>query len=352
MKQEQKKAEKSRKEQENLPLTAPGCFSLPFTALSIRTVLKDISPINLGVVLGHDHLYTLPPPDVRDLDLWMDSEDAAIQELEDFRAAGGGLLVEMTTVDYGRDAAALARVCQASGVHVVAATGFNKGKFADRLTQNCLPEDIAKWMIQEVQHGITQFSSSQPHPEHAPHVRAGLIKASSGLDGANPNEYAVFEAAIQAHHATGAPIGTHTEKGTWALEQAALFLEGGVVPHKVLLGHLDLKPDLPYLLEVLSTGVNIGFDQFGKEKYLPDHTRVELLQTLCEQGFSSQLILGGDMARKSYFRAYNGTPGLRHIPTTIQKMLLERLPEGVVQNLLSLNAVRWLSFRVKSSEGQ
>ncbi|NJK46599.1 MAG: hypothetical protein HC933_22215, partial [Pleurocapsa sp. SU_196_0] len=128
----------------------------------IRTVLGDINSDSLGVTLGHDHLYTLPPEDVTDLDLRMDSEEAAIRELEDFRRAGGGGVVEMTTVDYGRDGAALARVSRASGVHVVATTGFNKGVFADRLTAARSIEDIAAWMTREISVGLERFSDAQP----------------------------------------------------------------------------------------------------------------------------------------------------------------------------------------------
>lgn len=311
----------------------------------IRTVLGDLPSSDVrGVILGHDHLYTLPPEDVTDPDLRMDSEDAAIRELESFRAVGGALVVEMTTVDYGRDGAALERVSRASGVHLVTATGFNKGKFADRLTSSRTVSEIAAWMTREVTTGLTRFSADQPHDEHAPGVRAGLIKASSGLDGANEHERKVFEAATQAHLETGAPIGTHTERGTWGLEQAQLFERGGVDLRRVLVGHLDLKPDLPYLLEVAATGVRLGFDQFGKPKYLPDETRADLIAALCAAGHGAQVIVGGDMARRSYFGSYGGRPGLTHVPTTIKKLLEARLSADQVEDVLANNARRWLAF--------
>jgi 5-phospho-D-xylono-1,4-lactonase len=69
----------------------------------IRTVLGDIPPDGLGLALGHDHLMTHPPDDVTDTDLVMDDLEAATRELELFRSAGGSAIVEMTTVDYGRD---------------------------------------------------------------------------------------------------------------------------------------------------------------------------------------------------------------------------------------------------------
>ena len=307
----------------------------------IRTVLGDIAPSSLGLTLGHDHLMTHPPPDVTDQDLVMDDLAATIQELESFKNAGGAGLVEMTTVDYGRDAAELEQVSRASGVHVIAATGFNKGRFADRLTATKSLDEIVAWLVAEVQDGLNMFSLAQPRAESS-RARAGIIKASSGLNGANPHELKVFEAAAQAHLATNAPISTHTEKGTWGLEQAQFFLEHQVTPQKVLIGHLDLKPDLVYLLEIAATGVNLGLDQFGKEKYLPDLDRINLVVKLCEAGFASQIILGGDMARKSYFKAYGGFPGLAHIPTTIRDMLeVAGIPSHA---MLFDNPRRWLAF--------
>jgi phosphotriesterase-related protein len=250
----------------------------------------------------------------------------------------------MTTVDYGRDTAVLERVSRASGVHLVAATGFNKGKFADRLTSGRSVEEIAAWMTAEVTQGVRLFSPDQPVQERSG-AKAGVIKASSGLDGANANERNVFEAAIQAHHATLAPISTHTEGGTWALEQAQLLLDGGVSPHKVLIGHLDLKPELAYLKEVAATGVNLGIDQFAKEKYLPDARRVELIVALLEAGYGRQILIGGDLARRSYWKTHGNSYGFDFIPLRVRPMLKEAgLSAAQVDDILIHNPRRFLAF--------
>jgi 5-phospho-D-xylono-1,4-lactonase len=310
----------------------------------IRTVLGDIQPDSLGLTLGHDHLMTHPPDDVTDTDLVMDDLEAATHELGLFKRAGGGAIVEMTTVDYGRDAGELEHISRASGVHLIAATGFNKGVFADRLTGNIGARDIMNWMVNEISIGMTRLSKNQPRAEVS-RARAGIIKASSGLNGASANEKKVLEAAAQAHLKTNAPISTHTEKGTWAFGQIDVFQDFEVKFSKVLIGHLDLKPDLSYLLEVAKTGVNIGLDQFGKEKYLPDLERVNLIVQLCEAGFEQQIIIGGDMARKSYFKSYGGNPGLEHIPITVKKMLAQAgLSSETIENILIHNPRRWLEF--------
>lgn len=230
----------------------------------------------------------------------------AQRELELFAAAGGRSIIEMTTVDYGRDAAVLATISAASGVHVIAATGYNKGKFADRISSTRTTEAIAAWMVEEVRRGIAGSTA-----------KAGLIKASSSLDGPGQHERRVFAAAAAAHRATNAPISTHTEQGTWAIGQVQLLGEHGVPANRILLGHLDLKPDLVYLREVAATGAFLGFDQFAKAKYLPDADRIALVVALVADGHGHQIMLSGDMARRSYHQAYGGGPGFAHIPATI-----------------------------------
>jgi phosphotriesterase-related protein len=301
--------------------------------MMIRTVLGDIKPDQLGLTLAHEHLIGQPPAEFAEPDLTLDSEEAAVEELGFFKQAGGSAVVEMTTIDYGRNVEALVRISRASGVHIIAVTGLNQARFADRFSQDKSLNQMAHCLTHDVFAGFgnTDF-------------RAGVIKASSSLNGAGVNEIKVFEAAIQAHHTTGAPLSTHTEKGTWALGQIELFRKNLVDPKRVLIGHLDLKPDLPYLKEVASTGVYLGLDQFSKEKYLPDTRRVELVMALCQAGYIHQLLLSGDLARRSYWQHYGG-PGFAHIPSTLVPMLIGAgLSQSQVQTILVHNPREWLAF--------
>lgn len=302
--------------------------------MMIRTVLGDISPNGLGMILGHEHILTSPPAEVTDTDLRLQSERKACEELASFKAAGGSAVVEMTTVDYGRNITALARVSKQSGVHIVAATGYNKAKFADRITSTLSTDQIARWMTAEILSGA----------ENSPY-RCGVIKAASSLDHAGPHERRVFEAAAIAHLATGAPISTHTEVGTWALEQMQLLDSMGVPADRVLLGHLDRKPDIGYLREVAASGAYLGFDQCGKHKYLPDADRVALVLKLVADGHARQLIISGDMARCSSFNAYGGGPGFTHVPQTmVPSLKAAGLGADEIEALTAGNARKLLTF--------
>ena len=319
----------------------------------VRTVHEDIAPDAMGFVLAHEHLIARPPAIVSDPDLQLDDEASALDEMGRYRAAGGRAIVEMTTIDYGRDASALGRLQLASGIAIVAATGFNKAKFADSISARHDVSAIATWMVHEVEvgfvaHGTTTLDVVRDSDGGG--LRAGLIKASSSLDGPTVAERNVLIAAAHAQRVTGAPISTHTEKGTWALEQARLLLDAGVPPDKILLSHLDLKPDLTYHLEVLSTGVRIGLDQFGKAKYLPDADRLDLVMALAERGFLDRILLSGDMARRSSWHTHGGGPGLVHVPVTIRHALTERgLGGPALTQLFERNAAQWLAFQPRTA---
>jgi phosphotriesterase-related protein len=281
----------------------------------IRTVLGDIEPAALGVAYMHEHVITHPPASVTDRDLAMESIAAATRELSHFHLAGGRALVEMTPRDYGRDPLALREISAATGVHIICTTGWLKDKFCRPWVEDRTVDDLADEMIREILEGIDDTG-----------VRAGVIKAASSLNTITPAEEKVFRAAARAHLATGALITTHTEMGTMALEQIELLRSDGVAPERILVGHLDHKPELGYWRAVAQTGANLGIDQIGKEKYFPDSQRIELILAMAAEGYAAQLCLAGDLARASYWPAYGGWsgPGLTYILWRFLPWLRER----------------------------
>ena len=281
----------------------------------IRTVLGDIESTALGLTYMHEHVITHPPADVADRDLAMESIAAATRELTSFFLAGGRALVEMTPRDYGRDPQALREISAATGVHIICTTGWLKDKFCRRWVEERTVNELADEMIREIEEGIDGVG-----------VRAGVIKAGSSLNAITPAEEKVFRAAGRVHRETGALISTHTEKGTMALEQIELLRSEGVSPERILVGHLDHKPELDYWRSVARTGAHLGIDQIGKEKYLPDSQRIELILAMVAEGYGDQLCLSGDLARASYWPAYGGWggPGLTYILWRFLPWLRER----------------------------
>jgi phosphotriesterase-related protein len=302
----------------------------------IRTVRGDIDPAEFGVCYPHEHVLCQPPPQVTDLDLTMDSQAAAIQELTWFKQAGGQSLVELTPVDYGRNAAGLKRVSEATGVHIVCVTGHHKEAFSAAWVQDRTVDELADRFIRDVTQGVD-----------GTHIRAGAIKAASSLNTITANEEIVFRAAARAQQATGAPITTHTEAGTMGLEQIDLLRSEGIDPSRVIVGHVDRKLEWSYHLQLARTGVCLSFDQISKEKYHPDSRRVEFILRLVAEGFGRQIVLSGDLARKSYWPSYGagGGPGLTYILWRFAPWLrAEGLAQSALDDILIHNPARVMAI--------
>ncbi len=302
----------------------------------IRTVRGDIDPASLGVCYPHENVLCSPPADVTDRDLEMDSEAAARQELTWFKQAGGRALVDMTPVDYGRNALGMKRVSEATSIHLIATTGLHKDKFSARIAKDKSVEELADRFTRDVMEGVDGTD-----------IKAGVIKAASSLSMITANEEKVFRAAARAHLRTGAAISTHTEVGTMGLEQGQLLVSEGVKPDRILIGHVDRKMEWDYHLALWQTGVTLGYDQISKEKYAPDSQRVEFILRAVKQGFGKQIVLGGDLARKSYWPSYGtgGGPGLTYILWRfIPWLRSEGLSEDAIQDLLVHNPARVLAI--------
>ncbi len=304
----------------------------------IRTVTGDIAPGEAGRTYMHEHLLWSPPEPFagQDPDLGLDSVDAALKEVGAFGQAGGSTLVEMTTPELKRNPAALRAISTQTGVHIVAATGYNKGKFSDPAVADLSVDDIAAMMIRDVGEGMDGTG-----------IRAGVIKASTSRDHATDGERKVIAAAGIAHRATGAPVSTHTEAGTFAREQVAMLRAAGVPPERMLIGHLDRNLDPDLHLALAGMGVYLGFDQIGKEKYAPDRERIAMIERLVEAGHGRQIMLSGDMARKSNWPSsgFGYGPGLTYILWRfVPWMLKSGIPREAVEWMLVDNPAVFLSF--------
>lgn len=292
------------------------CIGTPGTSNAsaptfVMTVLGPVDPGMMGITLHHEHLITKPTA-ITDPDLVLDDVDCTVQSLLDAHRVGLGTIVDMTPVDYGRDLDRLRWIGENSPVHVIATTGHLKELHAARWVKDKSVEALAAEMVADLQVGAGPAQ-----------VRAGVIKAGTSFDRVTAREERVLRAAAAAHNATGAPISTHTDKGTMALEQLAILRSEGVDLRRVIVGHLDFCLDREYLYRVLATGAFVSFDQVSKEHYGSDLARARMLALLMAEGWGGQLLVSSDLARRSSLPAYGGTPGLtyviRHFPEMLRR---------------------------------
>jgi phosphotriesterase-related protein len=288
----------------------------------VRTVLGDVAPESLGVCYSHEHII-IDAGFVTEAfpDFLLDSVERAVTEVSEFREAGGRTLVDSMPAACGRNAAKLAEVSRRTGVHILCPTGVHLRKYypPDHPYPALEEEPLAELLVQDITVGIDEHDYQGADVRRMP-IRAGLIKVAGGLDHLDAHERKIFRAAALAHRMTGAPIMTHTEQGTAALEQLEVLVAAGAELRHVVLSHTDRRPDLRYHEEILRSGAYVEFDssfRWGAEEGNP--TR-DLVCRLVERGFGAQLLLGMDAARRRYWRAYGGGPGLRFL-------LLEFVPQ-------------------------
>lgn len=305
--------------------------------MPVQTVLGPIPAAELGVTACHEHLLWHLPDHLagEDTDLGLDSIPAAVAELRHFKSAGGNALVEMSTQEIGRSPQELKQLSLASGVHIITVTGHHKEKFSAASLNGQTVEQIASRMITEIRLGI----------DDSP-IRAGAIKVATSLNDASESERRVIQAAALAHAETGAPITTHTEAGSYAIQQADLLLEAGVLPEKLLIGHLDRNQPREVYFELADRGVFLGFDQIGKEKYWPDNQRAMLIKDLIAAGYERQILLSSDLARKSSWKVHNpNTQGLGHVLLVFVPLLKQHgISDLNLRTLLVENPARFLDF--------
>jgi predicted metal-dependent phosphotriesterase family hydrolase len=304
----------------------------------VRTVTGDISPGELGRVYCHEHLLTRPGPYVAGAgeDLRLDDERRALEELRRFAAAGGGALVEVTTPEFGRDAAGLAWLAEASGIAIVCTTGHVSEEYWKGVLQldQATEAELAADFVADLVDGIDGTG-----------VRAGIIKAGTSLDGATPTERRVLRAAASAQRVTGAPITTHTTAGTAALEQVQLLKAAGASLDHVCIGHLDRRLVWDEHLELARAGVFLGYDCVSKKQYAADEQRAEFIVRLAAEGFGDRVCLSGDLARRSYLTSWGGGPGYTHILEQFLPLLLRfGLTEPQARALVVDNPARLLAW--------
>jgi 5-phospho-D-xylono-1,4-lactonase len=304
----------------------------------IRTVLGDIAPQDLGVTYMHEHLIIDSPIVKKEFEhIYLHSTDDAVAELDICKDAGVGAMVDCMPTGSGRDIKKLADISERSGIHIIAATGLHTSKYYDKFDPLELSDvdGLASIFVKEINEGC----------EGTFH-KAGIIKVSTAGSVPTTRDLQLFEAAAIAHKATGAPILTHCEHGKGALQQLDILQELEVDLSSVVMSHTDKESDFGYHREILSSGVNVEYDQSLRQIDMDNSISALLTAEMLDQGFGNQMMLGTDGARRSLWTSLGGTPGL----AALFKNWSENLRYvGVTNEQLELlfvtNPARFLNFK-------
>lgn len=302
---------------------------------SVRTVLGDVSPDELGVCDAHDHLFfasaLLGGQELDDV-------QAAEAELAAFGALGGRTVVQWTPFGLGRRIGDLADISRTTGIHVIAATGLHQAAHYDAGLLERATDRLTEIFIDELVLG----TRADDDPDRtAGQVRAGLIKVAGGFHSLDRHARAVMRAAAEAHHSTGAPVGVHLELGTAGEDVVDLLCgELGMPPRSVILGHLNRSPDLSMYREVVAAGVYLGFDGPSRANHASDWPLADSLRALAEAGYGDQLLLGGDTTTAAARASTDGGPGMPFLLRRLRPKLERALGADLVEQIFVANPAR------------
>ena len=291
----------------------------------VNTVRGPIEPAALGFTLMHEHI-VIQSPGLRQN--WPELFDQravvaqAVEQLNRARASGVDTLVDLTTVDLGRDVPLIQEIARQTELQIVVATGVHLN--VPRYFHLRDVEELAALFVRDITRGI-----------QGTEVRAGVIKvACNDPVVAGPYEI-TFRAAARAHRQTGIPISTHTDGHQRSgLDQQRIFSEEGVDLSRVVIGHSGDTEDFDYLEQLLEGGSYLGLDRFGLDHFggqelLDTPRRARLVLELCRRGYAERLVLSHDASAYADPRP----PKVReltwpnwhycHLPEDVLPMLLE-----------------------------
>ena len=314
----------------------------------IQTVTGRVSPDALGITYTHEHLLCdqrrcrpdgLRRPGGEGNLMVLDDVEMAIREMREIRGLGADAVVEVTMQAWGRDLPALQRISEASGIKVVATSGF--------YVEYCHPAFVERRSIDELAAGLV---AELTEGVGASGIRTGLLKSAIGRPVVAGPEEKCARAVARAHLATGATITTHTSGssrfeiagGTIGMLLLDVLESEGVDPRRVIVGHVDENVDVRNLERLCRRGAHVQFDVIGKHHPMLDETRADVIADLVQKGYARHVLLSMDRARKSELKSYGG-PGYAHLLTHFVPMLRAvGLSDQTIREIMVMNPRRAL----------
>src|SRR6478735_8468917 len=195
-----------RRRSERTPMTASTAATPP----TVHTVLGPVPADDLGVVSVHESLLSVLPGAEHAYDITIDRAEVFArieQRLNEFRAAGGGTVVDATGMFHGRDLRLHEALSRATGVHVVASTGQGPeellgGYFLTPQTNPPTPwpaERFADLFSREVTEGMVV-------PRVERRGSAGIVATTATLAGMTATDESLFRGAARTALTTGVPV--------------------------------------------------------------------------------------------------------------------------------------------------
>jgi predicted metal-dependent phosphotriesterase family hydrolase len=298
-----------------MPISAS---SPPNPPRPVMAVQGPIAHEQLGITDAHNHVWIAPLPGLNESVPVLDQYDLILEELVEYRARGGESLMDCQPGGCGRDGNKLMELSRAARVNIIACTGFHLKKYypVEYWLWSASAGKVCESLCSELEQGLAE-TIDYPTP-----VRAGFIKIALEAVWSDCPQ-AALEGAASAARRTGALVEIHTEKGALAEKVCVYFADQGVLPHQLVLCHMDKRPDLSLHKALAGMGALLEYDTFYRPKYNPEKRLWPLIEQMACAGISNRVALATDMADAALYHHIGGGLGLASLPGEIQEKLLQ-----------------------------
>jgi phosphotriesterase-related protein len=269
-----------------------------------------------------------------------------LAEVTAFKDAGGGAIVDVTSIGLGRDPAKLVEVARRSGIPIVMGAGWYRSAWNPTGHADLDVASLTDEIVRDITVGVGDSG-----------VRAGIIGEVAAMEiVTDPHDSAEVKgvrAAARASRLTGAAITLHQ----WVRDGVALARtldiieqEGGDLT-RVVVGHIDAvsAANIPRLVAIAKRGVTLEFDLFGTPYTLSDprldaRPMADAIVALVKAGYAERLLMSHDVCTKIQQKAYGGK-GFDYLLTQVVPYLQQRgVSAAQVRTIMVENPRRVLAF--------
>lgn len=250
--------------------------------VKINTVRGFVNSTDLGFTLMHEHLVAAFPNAITEYpDLLVPNVMGhVVAELKKAKEGGVNTVVDMTTLDLGRDVNFIREASKLSGINIIVCTGWwlDVPRFLSNTMPAIKPAQMAESFVREIDKGIGDTG-----------VKPGILKSASDVGGVTPPQEMGLRAIAKAHLKTGVPIVIHSyHPGQVARQQLAILKDEGVNLKDVKVDHSNDTTDVEYLTWILEQGCYLGLDRYPGVQPSP-MARTKTMKSLIDGGHIDKL---------------------------------------------------------------
>ncbi|MFB7333251.1 phosphotriesterase [Streptomyces adustus] len=264
---------------------------------TVNTVLGPVPAGELGVVSVHEALLSVLPGAEHAFDITLDRAEifeTLAGKLRDFRAHGGGTIVDSTGMFHGRDVRLYEALSRTTGVHIVASTGQGPeellgGYFLTPQTDPPTPwpaEKFAGLFTKEITEGMVVPRVERRGP-------AGLVTIAVTRTGMTATDESLLRGAARTALATGSPVSFR--HGADAVRELDVVLDERLPADRVAVGGLDRREAVAAgaTQRIADRGAHVVLDHVGTEddEHLTDAERAALVADLVRAGHAGRILL-------------------------------------------------------------